>query len=270
MHFDSTVDKIVWNPMQIFDYGSHHKYAVLILNSTLQWDDDTLLKIWRKAQVKITVDGGTCQWLNYLERQGINAFDGEHEEYLPHLISGDMDSCESSLLDKFKDMGSMIIKTPDQNHTDYTKALIELKLYTRRKNIELSRIYVFVDSSGRFDHIMGNINTLYRSEDLIGIQVIQVGSTSLTWVLRPGLHSIIIPKPLVQNNPWCGLLPIGGPVNCIETTGLKWNLNNVSLRFGGLVSTSNTYDDCSEVTVNTDSPVVWTMGIEILNESQEV
>ncbi|XP_026670516.1 thiamin pyrophosphokinase 1 isoform X2 [Ceratina calcarata] len=217
---------------------------------------------------KVTVDGGTCRWVDYLEKQEIDVFDGHHEECIPHLISGDMDSCQSSVLDKFKDMGSIIIRTPNQDRTDYTKALVELKLYTKKKNIELSKIYVFVESSGRFDHIMGNVNTLFKSEDLIGeIQVIQVSSTSLTWILRPGLHSIIIPKVLVQNSSWCGLLPIGTPVNCIETTGLKWNLNNSSLQFGGLVSTSNTYDDCSEVTVNTDTPVIWTMGIKPLTEN---
>jgi len=37
------------------------------------------------------------------------------------------------------------------------------------------------------------------------------------------------------------------------------------MQFGGLISTSNTYED-SEVTVNTDTPVIWTMGIEPLKE----
>lgn len=112
---------------------------------------------------------------------------------------------------------------------------------------------MYADTSGRFDHIMGNINTLYKSDKIIEsiqvivfyliiiyfylkrfssiyqilcfYQVIQLASNSLTWILKPGFHNIIIPKILVQTNSWCGLLPIGAPVNCIVTTGLKWNLS---------------------------------------------
>lgn len=44
-------------------------------------------------------------------------------------------------------------------------------------------------------------------------------------------------------------------------------LDNATLQFGSLVSSSNTYDNCSEVTINTDSPVIWTMGIEPLQKN---
>lgn len=37
------------------------------------------------------------------------------------------------------------------------------------------------------------------------------------------------------------------------------------MQFGGLISTSNTYDNLtSEVIINTDTMVIWTMGIEPL------
>ncbi|XP_033311747.1 uncharacterized protein LOC117211692 isoform X1 [Bombus bifarius] len=267
MHCDSNFTT-VWDPLQIFNYHTHYKYAVVILNSPLYWKDNTLLQIWKRAQVNVTVDGGTYRWLHYLEEQGIDLLNEDNTEYVPNLITGDMDSCSPLILEKLKSMGSMIIKTPDQDHTDYTKALLQLGQYAKKEDIELNGIYVFADTSGRFDHIMGNINTLYRSDKIIEhVQVIQIANNSLTWVLRPGLHSIIIPKILVENNSWCGLLPIGAPVNSIITTGLKWNLNNATLQFGSLVSSSNTYDNCSEVTINTDSPVIWTMGIEPLQKN---
>lgn len=42
--------------------------------------------------------------------------------------------------------------------------------------------------------------------------------------------------------------------------------DNTTMQFGGLISTSNTYED-SEVTVNTDTSVIWTMGIESLKDN---
>nr|XP_034185523.1 uncharacterized protein LOC117606756 isoform X2 [Osmia lignaria] len=271
MQHDSDSNRTVWNPSQIFKCPTHYKYAVVILNRPLYWKHDSVLRIWEKAQINVTVDGGTHAWLHYLEEQGIDVFNGKHNEYIPNLITGDMDSCSPLILERLQSIGSRVIETINQDYTDYTKALIQLGQYAQKENINLNGIYVFVDSSGRLDHIIENLNTLHKSDKLIGqyipiIPVIQIASNSLTWILKPGFHTIIIPKILVQSNSWCGLLPIGAPVNCITTTGLKWNLNRATLQFGGLISSSNTYDDCSEVTINTDSSVVWTMGIEALDE----
>ncbi|XP_076171985.1 thiamine pyrophosphokinase 1-like isoform X1 [Ptiloglossa arizonensis] len=268
MQCNTNLSKTVWDFLRIFCYSEHYNYAVIILNRPLLWKHHILLPIWEKAQINITVDGGTHRWLHYLEDQGIDLLTGKYSKYVPNLITGDMDSCSPIVLEQLKSMGSLIIETPDQDHSDYTKALHQLGQYAKEKNINLKTIYAFVDSSGRFDHILGNINTLYKSDKYIPhAHIIQIASDSLTWILQPGFHSIDIPNILVQNNSWCGLLPIGAPVNSISTTGLKWNLNNATMQFGGLVSSSNTYDNSCKVTVSTDSPVVWTMGIEPLIES---
>ena len=268
MQHDADLTKTVWDPLKTFHCPDQYKYAVVILNRPLKWKHDILLRLWENAQINVTVDGGTHKWVRYLNDHGIILLKGEYKEYVPNLITGDMDSCSSILLETLKSMGSIIIETPDQDHSDYTKALFQLGQYVEAENINLNSVYVFADSSGRFDHIIGNINTLHKSAKLIGDrQVIHVASNSLTWMLKPGFHSIVIPDILVQNNSWCGLLPIGAPVNSITTTGLKWNLNNATMKFGGLISSSNTYDNCSKVTVSTDSPVIWTMGIEPFIES---
>lgn len=81
------------------------------------------------------MDGGTQSWLRYLEDQGINPLNGGYEHYVPHLITGDMDSCPPSVINKLERKGSTVIITSDQDQTDYTKALLQVAHYTRTHNI---------------------------------------------------------------------------------------------------------------------------------------
>ncbi|KAL6443866.1 hypothetical protein ACFW04_001718 [Cataglyphis niger] len=267
MEQESESNRTTWNPFDIFQCDTCCSYAVIVLNCPIYWKHDIVFPLWQKAQITVTVDGGTHRWLKYLEENGIDILTDEHRQYIPNLITGDMDSCVPDVIEKLEHLGSLIIKTPNQNHTDYTKALLQVAHYAKKKNINLGEIYVLAETSGRFDHIIGNINTLYKSDKLVGnIQVIQIASNSLTWLLKPGLHNICIPEILVQQKSWCGLIPFGCPVNCISTSGLKWDLNNITMKFGDLVSTSNTYNN-SEVTVDTDTTVIWTMGIESFIEA---
>lgn len=267
MQQKSESNNTMWNPSDIFYCGTCSEYALIVLNRPIHWKHDVVLRIWQQASVTVTVDGGTHRWLEYLEERGIDALINAHRQYVPDLITGDMDSSSPTVIEKLRCAGSTVVETPDQMYTDYTKALMQLAQYTKRKNINLDVIYVLAETSGRFDQVIANINTLYKSEKLVGnTQVIQIANNSLTWLLKPGLHKIHIPEILVQQKIWCGLLPIGYPVTHISTTGLKWNFNDASTHFGGLVSTSNTYDD-TEVTVNTDTPIIWTMGIEPLRET---
>lgn len=83
------------------------------------------------------MDGGTLKWLKYLEEQGIKLLNGEHKQYVPDLITGDMDSCSSIVIEKLRSIGSTIIETPDQSYTDYTKALLQVAQYAKRKSIDV-------------------------------------------------------------------------------------------------------------------------------------
>lgn len=89
------------------------------------------------ARITVTVDGGTERWLKYLEEQGIDPLSGEHDRYVPDLITGDMDSCSPSVIEKLGSIGSTVVKTPDQNDTDYTKALLQVAYYAKTRNINV-------------------------------------------------------------------------------------------------------------------------------------
>lgn len=87
----------------------------------------------------------------------------------------------------------------------------------------------------------------------------------MTWLLFPATHTIHIPES--TENLWCALIPIGS-ASVVTTKGLKWNLTNDKLEFGGIVSTSNTYDGTSKkVEIVNDKFLLWSMGISKLDDS---
>ncbi|XP_063991301.1 thiamin pyrophosphokinase 1 isoform X2 [Diachasmimorpha longicaudata] len=264
------IPETLWNPGDIFEELIQSDYAVLILNQPITVSKNFLLPVWKEAKIKITVDGGTDRWVEYLGPLGEEILKGKHPELFPTLITGDFDSVLPETLGKFRSLGVSVVNTPDQNYTDFSKALVQLAAKRKNDNIFVNSIYVFLDNGGRFDQIIANINTLYKSHELMGDQhidrLILVSNNSLTWLLRAGRHRIKIPAVLQGNNSWAGLIPFGCTAN-VSTTGLKWNLTiagNQPLAFAGMVSTSNTYDGSAEVTITTDSNIVWTMGIEPL------
>lgn len=58
--------------------------------------------------------------------------------YMPHLLTGDFDSISTETLEKLKKInGVQVIHTPDQEETDFTKALEILNDYKEQKKIEV-------------------------------------------------------------------------------------------------------------------------------------
>lgn len=200
----------------------------------------------------MTVDGGTNRWLDWLKHNNL-------QDKLPHptLITGDMDSCQEDSIKFFSD--SKVIQTPDQNATDFSKSLRVLKPYMQE--MKLSCVVAICETSGRIDQIMANINTLYLNQkESEHYPVYILSSNSLSWLLLPGDNEIHIPEYL--RNYWCSLVPFQHPT-VVSSSGLRWNLNQTTLEFGGIVSTSNTYEANSErnVHVSTNKALLWSMGI---------
>ncbi|XP_073188906.1 thiamine pyrophosphokinase 1 isoform X10 [Lepidochelys kempii] len=125
--------------------------------------------------------------------------------------------------------------------------------------------------SGDFDSIKSEIREYYKVKGCELIETLDQDFTDFTKCLQilqkkieekglQGKHKLHVNTGLESN--WCGLIPVGNPCDNVTTTGLKWNLTNHVLKFGTLVSTSNTYDESGVVTIETDKPLLWTMGIK--------
>lgn len=244
------------------------KYAVVILNRPLSdFNKDHLVRLWKNALVRITVDGGTKRWEEFQSTliQNIRA-----ELESPELVTGDFDSITEDILSIYKSKGCEIVHTPDQNATDFTKALMALNSYCDSNTIHIDSVIVISEVSGRVDHIMANINTLFlcKTKQLLpeDVNVFMLAHNSISWLLQSGEHCIQIPQNLLNHESWCSLVPLGGKCETITTRGLKWNLENESMSFGGMVSTSNTFDGSSHVVICNSHPVLWSMKIIYPNE----
>lgn len=232
----------VWDPEAALFRKRGVSNAVVVLNQPLSVQTTAFLKkVWNKASVKMCVDGGADRFRTAMASFG--------QELIPDYVTGDFDSASKETLEYYKSKGSNMIHTPDQDYTDFTKA------------IKLDWVLAICGSFDRVDHMMSIFNTLYESDKLLnGAPVCLLLENSLTWLLRTGQHRILTPPHLTGS--WCGLIPLGAPCTSVTTTGLKWNLDHSEMSFGKLISTSNAFDGSDSVTVDTNGPLIWTMELQ--------
>lgn len=239
-----------WEPQQLFD--AETEFVLIVLNTKIL-DELRLIQLWNKAKFRVTVDGGTNRW-----HQIVLKHSSQIEEKFPDLITGDLDSIEEEILSIYSKK-SQVIKTPDQNFTDFTKALFEIQ---KIDHLKTYNILSFAEHSGRLDQIFGIFETLYHIEDT---KLFVTSSTSIEWLLKPGKHSILLPEGEKKSQLHCGIIPLGNPCPGVETSGFKWNLDGKTLlAFGHLVSTSNKFDNKAKLaTVSTSNPLLFTMELRL-------
>lgn len=265
--------EVFWQPRNYYSPTPELPYAVILLNKALSEDNlKSVMHWWCHASVRLCVDGATNTFhqLMYHHQPSPPPPPGttnttHHPCPLPDVISGDFDSILPNLLKLYAAKGVSIVPTPDQDETDFTKALRVLADLLKKQQSGVSHILVMAGSNNnRFDHVLAIVATLYKAQEILSVPVVVVWGGSLFWVLTAGRHRIQVPPELCldSSDSWCGLVPVGQPAT-VTTTGLKWNLDEQTLAFGQLVSTSNTYQlpPCGgEVTVTTSGPLLWTMG----------
>ncbi|KFM64430.1 Thiamin pyrophosphokinase 1, partial [Stegodyphus mimosarum] len=136
-----------------------------------------------QAAIRIAVDGGACQ---------LKRISDEELNLIPDVICGDFDSVTPDVIDYYQKKGVEIVHTPDQDETDFTKAVRLSVQYIDEKKLQVSAIVAVARNGERLDHILGNLNTLYTANEITSIPVFILGHGSLTWLFCPLWLDIII------------------------------------------------------------------------------
>ncbi|KAJ0449848.1 putative thiamine diphosphokinase [Helianthus annuus] len=141
--------------------------------------------------------------------------------YKPDVIKGDMDSIRPDVLNFYRNLGTKIIdNSDDQDTTDLHKCIayiLDTVSDDRKSNL---CILVAGALGGRFDHEMGNVNTLCHFSTT---RIVLLSDDCLIQLLPSNRHHEISIMSSVEG-PHCGLIPIGTPCGSSTTTGLQWNL----------------------------------------------
>lgn len=137
------------------------------------------------------------------------------------FISGDFDSHSGADENVYEDK---FIYTPDQNKTDFHKAL-DIILEKGYQNID-----VFGGSGGEQDHFLGNLMVAYSFKENLNIKFYDEFS-----------EYFFVPKSVVLKNvkdKLISLYPFPIAEN-ITTKGLNWSLNNENLSVTTRIGTRN-------------------------------
>lgn len=250
------------------------KFALVLVNGAtgLTTGEVALLKRkWNNFTVRICADGGSNRWHDAFSGASAEN-EAERRAFKPDHIIGDLDSARKEVLDLYRSLGTQVTYVASQDNSDLEKSLdliIELQakgdLFNSSDKIKVVIMGAF---GGRFDQEVANCNTLYVYKDEFE-SVVLLGGGNSTTLLRGGQHIEhriqMIPG---REGPGCSLLPFGAPVESSYSTGLKWNLNNLRLAVGELVSSSNRaevdeHGNMSEIVVRASGDLLWSCDLQL-------
>ncbi len=173
-------------------------------------------EIVEAADLVIAADGGAA-WLDGLGRP-------------PDVLVGDLDSVEPALVDRLAAGGTRVVRHPREKDASDTELAISEALRLGATEI------VLVGALGgeRLDHELANLLLLADPELPPGAVSIARGGTGVRVLRGPGELSL-----LAGIGATVTLLPIGGDATGVTTAGLRYPLEDETLRVGRSRGLSN-------------------------------
>ena len=189
------------------------KTRALIFANGLLPDMEAARKLVQAGDMLYAADGGT----QHILRLGL----------LPDLVVGDLDSLKEEDLERIKAAGVRIVRHPQD------KDLTDLELTLNYALAEGHQSLVIVAAlGGRLDMILSNLSLLTRP-DLVEKDIKLDDGVEQAFFVRDEAHISGKVGDIVSLLPW------GGGVEQVTTTGLRWELNNEDLYPYETLSISN-------------------------------
>ncbi len=179
-------------------------YAVIVANAP-DFDAAPLIEHICRADLLVAADGGA----QALQRVG----------RAPHVVIGDLDSLDSTMLDWLHAQGSALVRMPpEKNETDLELALL---LAVERGAATLDILGAL---GGRIDHTFANL-TMLTMEPLRGRQARMLAAEYEVFVVRAGEQRSV----QGQHGDTVSLLPLSATASGVTIQGFYYPLNNDTL-----------------------------------------
>jgi thiamine pyrophosphokinase len=145
------------------------------------------------------------------------------------VIVGDLDSIAPETLAAFPE--AEVRQHPvDKDATD-----LELAVALVADEPDIDRVVVIGGTGGRLDHFLANAMALAAP---------RFSHLDIVWIAHPGRVTVVHGHARLHGSigDQISLIPVGGDVSGVRTTGLRWVLDGDDLRFGTSRGVSNTFD----------------------------
>ena len=187
--------------------------VILILNGEI--DKKYSSSFFKQYDLIVCIDGG------------YNNFTQLNLPIKPHYIVGDLDSIKDKRELKQFDKQQIIFK----DNQDETDSQFAIKFLLKKYKQQITNIdIIYFSSADRLDHLFCNVLLLKQIPKNITVKMIT--KQQEIYLLR---DSITINNNM---NKTLSIIPLTN-IKSIKTTGLKWQLNSVDLKFGFVGGISN-------------------------------
>eukprot|EP00126_Sphaerothecum_destruens_P009161 Sdes_comp20445_c0_seq1m14630 len=177
--------EIVWRPH--FPYyensaDSHSfRYAVIILNQPVSFD--ILSPILMGSRLTICADGGVNRLYDALHSVSPQAT----KNFIPHYITGDMDSAKPEIVDFYSGLGAIVETKKSQYKHDFDKSWDIILRFEQETATQFDYIYALGALDGRFDQTLSNVNMLYKYPST---RLVLISNISTVLLLKKGRNTV--------------------------------------------------------------------------------